>query len=389
MTVHLRKIYHNLPYILKKVFIPLTFAVSLIYSFRIKHWLLTGEEKSSGNELVFTYAGNEWNKNYFAGLAFRGSYSEKYLGVKWLWQINGEKQNSHPYSAMLVREIPANIAFLFQNNRDFQIPNMINLETEIPENITSLLDSRSVDSSLLKNRSLKSDLTRIKRNKLAFEVTEELSHLTDFYHNMYIPYTKKSHDNKAVYTTIEWIRQQYKPWDLLFIKQGDKRSGGILLSYRENKGHLKLMGIVDGDVQLLQDGITGALYYFSLCHIREKGYKIAVLGYTRPFLKDGVLRYKKRWRPRIEGTFNRRFILRVLSIGPGVKSFLINNPFVYIEGSKLKGAVFTGNDRESEDAGSNAIYSNYYIDGLSEIYRYRIMDAGLTPELIPLKTNHI
>lgn len=378
MINQIKRIYHNLPPSLRKLLSPVSFVASLVYSFRVELWLLTGKEKSSEDELVFLYAGNEWNKNYFANLAYDGSHSEKYLGTKWLWQIDIKRSYSDQPASMAVREIPASIRFLFQNKNDFRLPNMITVDMNIPENLPSFLDYHTAVSPLARNHSLRTDMRKILRNDYTYEVTQELSGLNDFFSSMYLPYIKKVHDDEAVYLAIEWIIRKFSPWEILFVKKGDKKLGGVLLNYRKNKYHLRISGLKDGNLQYLQDGVSGALYFFALCHAQEKGYRVAGLGGVRPFLKDGVLNFKKKWKPWVSGQYDRRFLLRVVSTTPGVKSFLVNNPFVYFEGSKLKGAVFIHDNQSAEDADINKILKQYFIEGLSGMCLFRITDTGIS-----------
>jgi hypothetical protein len=100
--------------------------------------------------------------------------------------------------------------------------------------------------------------------------------------------------------------------------------------------------VKDGDPAHVKAGVLAALYYFSMSHLINKGYQRLHLGATRPFLRDGVLQYKKKWGTRIVGSSRRWFVLNPLRNIIGVKAFLANNPFVFESDSGLNGALFVG-----------------------------------------------
>ncbi len=113
-----------------------------------------------------------------------------------------------------------------------------------------------------------------------------------------------------------------------------------------------------------------ALYHFSLQYLEEKGYKKALMGWSRPFLRDGVLQFKKKWSQRITDGHDSGFALQLLSPTPAVKAFLCNNPFIYKNRGRFYGAVFADGAKPLSSEDVRQIDKDYYHPGLSRLLVY-------------------
>jgi len=92
-----------------------------------------------------------------------------------------------------------------------------------------------------------------------------------------------------------------------------------------------------------------ALDFFQFTYLIEKGFSRLHMGGSRPFLKDGVLRYKKRLGMRLVAPSEREFALHATPGSPGAHAFLLNNPFVHERGGDLAGAMFVEGQTVSEE----------------------------------------
>jgi hypothetical protein len=61
------------------------------------------------------------------------------------------------------------------------------------------------------------------------------------------------------------------------------------------------------------------------------------------------------------------FCFKILNFTEGTKSFLINNPFIYIDKYQLKGLVFLGEDRPINFNDLEELFKKYKIEGLNEL----------------------
>ena len=99
-----------------------------------------------------------------------------------------------------------------------------------------------------------------------------------------------------------------------------------------------------------------------------------------------LLQFKKKRDMQIYEKSNMGFLIRLISKIDGVKGFLINNPFVYMDKINFKSAIFMKDDQllSREDIGQ--IYKNYCIKGISKLFIYRFgkVDNNIN-ENIPLE----
>lgn len=123
----------------------------------------------------------------------------------------------------------------------------------------------------------------------------------------------------------------------------------------------------DGDTRHVHNGVIAAIYHFSLLHLAELGYSRADVGESRPFLVDGVLRYKAKWGLRLYPGTPKWFALTLTRPSPGANAFLVNNPFVYQADAHWHAALFR--DAPSPPAASEL--EALKIEGIAGISLFR------------------
>jgi hypothetical protein len=108
------------------------------------------------------------------------------------------------------------------------------------------------------------------------------------------------------------------------------------------------------------------------------------LGGTRPFLKDGVLRYKKKWNQKIVGTSLMGFLIKPLSKTVGMKGFFLNNPFIYVHKNRVNGAIFAEAGQPFSKEDFQKFYKDYYLTGISKLFIYRFEQGhSRISEIVP------
>ncbi len=369
-----RGIYRKIPPSFRRVLIPLKWVLSFIRGVRFDLWIITGEDIKSKQALSVFYAGSKENKNYLINLILDKPNQENYIGKIWIWgilkNINEKKFNC----SLMVVEAPKYFSLFSITKKWFYIPCWISGEIDISNEI----------SSLITNASLKSDIRKIKRNYLSFESTNEIFQLYDFYHNMYLPYITEAHDDEAIVKEYDFIKEEFKNCDLILVKSREEYIGGCLIRYTGESARLWCIGIKNGNRDYLQRGVVGALYYFSFCYLKDKGFKKVELGDTRSFFKDGVLQYKKKWDMRIVSASETGFLVNILPERNSAKGFFLNNPFIYMDKGKLEGAIFIENDQLLSEKDFREIYKGYYRYGISKLIIYRFGgDVSMVPKTVP------
>ena len=361
-----KKLYHKTPNCLRWILWPATSIFKLIDALRLDLWIIVGDEISSRQKLTMIYAGREKNRPFLIELAFGSSYRENYIGKKWLWKIPDIARESNNDCSLMVMEVPKSFRILYGQRKCLYIPSWVSGEIDI--------------SSHTKSDSVKTDMRRIRKNNLHFEVTNGLSQFDDFYHNMHVPYIAKTFGNRAVIASYDFMRREFRKHglynDLLLIKREEEYIAGILLGYTKNAVHLHSVGVRDGNLDYVKDGAIGALFYFPAVYSKEKGYSKVNFGLSRAFLKDGVLQFKKKRGMQIVDASKIGFLIEVLSKTVGVKGFFLNNPFIYIDKMRFKAAIFVPSDQSFSREDFARIYKDYYLRGLSKLVIYRIGEAN-------------
>jgi hypothetical protein len=349
-------LYNAIPDYLQFIYRPGQILMRNLCNFRIKLWALTGVELNSQQELAVLYAGDGSNMNYFMELAFAANCKVRYLGKVWLFQIPKLAKRKKDIYSMLIAEVPK---FLLLNVKDcFRIPCWVRGEVDI---------SGDIGSIMLKDHSLKYAQRLMRKNELSFEEANEPSRLSNFYYDMYLPYITKRFGNSALLENYQSLLKEFTHCDLILIKCKDQEIAGSLIAYKGRKARLWCFGIKDANPDYVKMGAFGALYSFSFQYLKDKGFKNAGVGGSRPFLKDGVLNYKRKWGLRITEPFEFFFLLKAIKITEGSKAFLVNNPFIYINKGEFNCAVFLDESASSNKNILEVINKNYNYHGISHI----------------------
>jgi len=371
-----KKIYHKIPSCLRWFFWPIKLAFRLVNISKLDLWILSGEEITSHQELSIAYAGTEINRNYLIKIAYDNSFDEKYLGRVWLWKIFDVVREKSPNCSLMVIAVDKLLWGWFTKRTYFNVPFWV----------SSLADI-SADSSLLwTSENVKNDIRRVRSNKLSFELTKDSSKLDNFYYDMYRPYAVVAHGNRAIISHYYYVKKEFENGELLLIKKENQYIAGALLVYKKMQARARFLGIKDGNFNYVRKGAIAAIYYFFTRRLKEKGYKKVDFGLSRPFLKDGVLCYKRKWGARqisCDPLVDGAYYVEPLVNTPGLRAFLVNNPFIFIDKGKINAAVFVDCDRGFCQEALATIYKDYYFEGMSKLYIYQFGDNSKRSYEIP------
>jgi len=375
-----KAIYWKMPAPLRWPLFPVKMICKLFTVVRPDVWIMRGNEQFSGQPLGIIFAGLEIDKNYIRTLAFGDSCREQRLGRTWLWNVRKASMKSGHDCALLVIEAPHCSAVLSRRLKYLLIPTWVDGELNIAAERAAIFKTR--------NKSLRSDLCRIRKHNLQYEAAQSLSQLDDFYHNMYLPYTTSAHGDSSKIMTYGYVKAEFKKrglfTDLILIKENGQYIAGILLCCEKDRGKLSTLGVKDGNLDYLDHGAVAAAYHFAVQYLVDKGYAKIDFGGSRPFLKDGVLRYKRKWRQEVSSRKEPAFLLKVLSQTPGLTGFLANNPFMYKDAAGLKGAVFVEAGKPLAKRDCADIYRQFHVEGMSKLVLYRFDDtAGAAAGSVP------
>jgi hypothetical protein len=357
------QIHATTPNTMRWLYLPAQIAARVLRNIRINLWVLDGLETYTREQLTILYAGSENKLNYFMQLGFAGDCKVTYLGKAWLPLIfNMAKRKEDTYS-LFVADLPSFLTKGLKKNY-FHVPCWIKGEIDIPDDCSSRIK---------KNRSLQSDMRRIKKFGLDFETTNEDARFHSFYHDMYLPYINNRYGDVAIIEKYPVVKKQFSECDLILIKSGNQEIAGGLIARKRSKARLFCFGIKDSNLDYVRNGAMAALYHYSIQYLREKGCKKVDLGGSRPFLRDGVLTYKRKWGLKLTSKSEDTFVIKLLKQTGGSKGFLVNNPFIFNDGRKFIEAIFV-DSMANNNGFLDKILDKYYYEGLSGINVYSLED---------------
>jgi len=351
--------------VIDKCISPFFLGAVLLRKLKLTLWIVEGMELGSGTPLSIICAmENHKFRNYLCGLIYGDSFRELNLGRVWYWNAIRIARKAKYDCAIMLIEVHNSLGEILNSKKWFYIPQWVKGEVDIP-----------IGPLVLQDRSLKSDLRRIRKNALQYQVCRDSESLSDFYYNMHIPYITTSHGNCAHISPFEEMKRGLTHGELLFVTKQGERIAGALILYEETGARLWSFGVRGGNNKYLVDGVIGALYYYSLVYLESKGFNKVNFGWSRSFLRDGVLRYKAKWSQRLFGTSRNGFALRILSDTQAVRKFLYRNPFIFKRQKLLYGAYFIDSSESLSPEEFKKIDDDYCLFGLSKLFVYRIVSS--------------
>lgn len=355
---------HILNFLRRVIGFPIERVTWLAAVLRIERWIIQGVETSSQRPLIILYAGNgryPANKNLIAKLAFDQAFTETHIGKAWLWNAGRYPADRRADESLLVvLEVPRLFRSWWNPAHTFFLP--------------TWFDGRVEADAPAFSDSTKSDIKRIKKNGLRYVITADPLRFKSFYDEMHVPYIAKTFGERAFIHNYRHMLDHFGPdrlyQELLLVLKGDEPIAGILLGREQEGIYLHYVGVKDGNLEYVQEGALGALFYFPVDHARSKGLKSVNFGLTRPFLNDGVLQFKKKRGMAIAHTYEIGYLLQTGADAGAVTGFLLNNPFLYRKGDEFCGAVFVEGTLPLTPDSLKRLHKEYYLKGMTKLILY-------------------
>jgi len=321
-------------------------------------WILENNDKATQKTLKIIYIGSSMHKNYIVRTVFNDACDELYLGKKFIWHAYYLVSKNRYKCSLAIIEGTFLDKFLYNSTQDFLVPIWIESFVDLPLVAT--------------NKAAKEDFRRVRKNKLEYIVTRDSQKIYDFYHDMYSQITKVKYKNEAFEISYNSVVQKMKKkcTGLLLIKKEDTFISGSIINRCSDIPNLWINGIKD--TKYMKDRALVATYIFPCEYLCKQGYKKLSFGYTRSFLNDGVLNYKKKWQITLKTASQRGYILKPLKATEALEDFFISNPFIYMKDNKLYGAVFINENENYSQENYEKFKKQYYTKGLSELNIFSI-----------------
>jgi hypothetical protein len=176
-------------------------------------------------------------------------------------------------------------------------------------------------------------MRRIRKYNLTPEILTDKEEFDFFNDRLYTPYITKRHGEAAYIDDLSLIWKSSPSPLLMVIKEDGIIVGGALIKKSGELFHLMRLGLLDGNEEYRRHGVIGALYYFSILEGQKMGCRYVDLGGTRPFLTDGLTKYKlglgAEFVP-ILSPLKEYIWFGVNEHSEAAMEFLSKNPFMYV-----------------------------------------------------------
>jgi len=335
----------------------------LISNFTLQSYIISGKERHSGLDLTVFYCGDKQSFCYMSHRLFDGHYSIKKREKVTITKINKK-----------LRSLPTYVDLVFiRTDRFFRkILKKQGLQI-IPEWVNLVLDTSKSLEQLEKKFSsgARKDVKKIKKYGYTYKLTGKQRDLEFFYNRMFLPYILERHDEETTNCYLRYIKMilQRNTVKLLLVQDKDTYISGGLIDVKKDKEILPSMGILDANNEYLKKYASSALFYFHILSAKKRGINSINYGDTRTFLNDGNFQFKRKWGM---GTILSRFRyeiigLKILKNTAAVSTFLENNPFTFMENSKLKVSIYSNTKQPTTLKEIQHFCRSYYTPGITEL----------------------
>jgi len=276
------------------------------------------------DKMKIIYAGySPIKKSYYARLLLNSNFQFTYLGRYWFSGIPNLISSLN--LDMIISEISRVTFTHFQNCNGYILPVWTTTRIDIDRPIGEICNSNSTDYPNVKRRIRKYDLT--------YDILTDNKSFNDFNDKFYLPYITKRHGDEAFIEDLKPIWKSSRGGFLMAIRENGNIVGMSLLVKSGDIIYLKRLGLLDGNDKYRRHGVIGAFYYFGIIEGHKMGCKSLDLGGTRPFLTDGLTKYKLGLGAEFVSNLSpsKEYLwYGVNEKSSAAKEFLSNNPFMHL-----------------------------------------------------------
>jgi hypothetical protein len=231
------------------------------------------------------------------------------------------------------------------------------------------------------NKSLRENLRRIRKYGYGYEISTAREAFDRFYSEMYLPFIPDRFGEGTRVVGPRLMRRFFEGGVLLLVKRGGEPVAGNIIVLAGGEALSLVAGLRRGDPVLLKQSALAAGYYFTLLWAEARRLRRVNFGGCRPLLKDGLVYFKKSWGMSVapSGSARNVYGLGLVRPSPAAIDFLERNPFIRLQGSRLRGFVLAGRHHPLSLTDVRAVSHALDIPGLDGLDL--LSQAGFGPEV--------
>jgi len=366
-----RRVFHSLPYPLRNKVSPIVyFFYKILGTIRPEIWNITGIRKGSQSPIsVCLYNTTPQSRDYLCKLIFCSSVRAHRLGRTWLWNTH-KVPDAAGNSALIFCEVDASYLRFLPAGRGIVIPTWIYGEVELPRG-----------PSARKCNGVQNALRKIRQHSLDYEISRDRRRLDDFYNNMYLPHLKLRYGDSAYIASKETVEAGFDKGELLFVKKNGECITGQLITYKGSCACLAWLGVRDGNWDHARAGAEAASWEYFFRRAEDRGCLKASLTRARPFLNDGLLRFKRTWSQKLVRSMSLKFLLKICADSDAAKAFLVNTPLIFERAGRFYGAVFLNDKMPLTLDALQATCKEHFHPGMAALIVFQFSPRSMAVEL--------
>ena len=265
----------------------LYFGLTPYLGVRIPILRMTGPARPHGRAARVLVAGRAaWFSSYVSRLVFLSAPAIETVAAVPIWGLRGRLRKLRDTADITIALADqSNASWLFAHEY-LIVPSWAGMRRPAPDGVKGLD---------LTSGSLRRDMQLIRRHGYQSRYSQVPGELTEFYRGYYAPTSYRRHGEEAFVHSERVLRQRHAQGGILWIGKGEERVAGALVEPVGGVLQAWAFGVRDGDPALMKQAAMAAIYFYLCLQARPLGCLSVDFRGCRPFLSDGVLRYKRKW----------------------------------------------------------------------------------------------
>jgi len=244
----------------------------------------------SGPDWSVTYIGNGFSAEALGFFLFPEPQEVRESSTTYLWRAPGLVRKFTGEGDLVVCEL----------NRIIHLsPKNVNLAFSSPQWIDLTIEGidRPLDEVMGKiHPSVRSRIRRLECQGFHSTTTHSEADFDLFYHRMYVPYVETRHNGHgAIVRDHDYVHRFFEKGILLLVEQNEKLVSGSICQISGNTCLGVLLGVMDGQYELVKQGAIVSLCWSVIQWARGQGAQRFDLGASRPMIHNGVFVFKRQW----------------------------------------------------------------------------------------------
>lgn len=326
--------------------------------------------RGQGGPLTVSYAGFEYAKGHIKSMLFLEEPAEKEIGRVPIWQLG-----------RLADLTDTDLSYVVADKRVVKrLPRQNALVMPYRTRLT--LDVRGEWEDVVQrfSRSVRrNELRLVRKYSYTYRPSHSDADFKMFYHSMYVPTMKQRHADLADVMSLEEACQYFRRGVLLLVERERQCVAGVVCFPERKVFYAIIMGVLNGDEELMRKEGAGAALYYSFIHYpNQQGYDALDFWGSKPYFK-AMFSYKRKWGATlgIPPDMPQRIWLKVRRNPPAVRRFLTDNPCITLDDEgALWGLIFSDDLHSITPEAESEWHKRYDTPGLSGLLIRSVSDIS-------------